>query len=283
MIIDTHLHLIDRARLSYPWLDEVPALNRDWRFADYAHMAARVGITGALHMEADVAERQIEAESAMVAGLMPGLMLGAISSARPEAPGFAAWLERQDRCVVKGLRRVLHVVPDEVSLAPLFRQNVARLGKAGLPFDICMLQRQLPLATALADACPDTVFVLDHCGVPDMAGDFAAWAQAITDLARRPNLHAKISGICAYGGADWRLETLRPYVEHVIGAFGWGRVVWGSDSPVCTLQASLEQWVAASRALVAGCSAGEQAALFHANARRLWALGDHTPQGENVG
>lgn len=280
MIIDTHLHLVNRARLDYPWLGDAPALNRDWTLADYSRVARRIGITGTLHMEVDVASAQIEAETAMVADLMaePGsLILGAISSARPEDQGFAAWLERQDHRVLRGIRRVLHVVPDDVSQLPLFRQNVARLGEAGLgqaglPFDICMLQRQLPLAAALADACPDTIFVLDHCGVPDMAGDFGAWADAITDLARRPNLNAKISGLVAYGGPDWSVASLRPWVEHVITAFGWDRVVWGSDSPVCTLEANLEQWLAASQALVAGCSADERAALFHRNATRIWHL-----------
>lgn len=277
MIFDTHLHLIDRARLSYPWLDGVPALDRDWDFASYCVQAARLGITDVLHMEVDVAEADIDAETAFVAGLMeaPGSILrGAISAARPESAGFAAWLENVDRRVVKGVRRVLHVVPDDVSQQPLFRQNVARLGRAGLPFDIVMLQRQLPLAASLADACPDTVLVLDHCGVPDIAGgDFGSWAAGITDLARRPHVNAKISGITAYAKPDWTLQTLRPYVEHVIAAFGWDRVVWGSDSPVCTLQSSLDQWVSVTHAIVAGASATERARLFQGNARRIWGIG----------
>lgn len=277
MIFDTHLHLVDRARLSYPWLGGLPALDRDWDFASYCAQAARLGITDALHMEVDVAEADIDAETAFVAGLMtqPGSILrGAISAARPESASFAAWLERVDRGVVKGLRRVLHVVPDTVSQQPLFRQNIARLAHAGLPFDIVMLQRQLSLAANLADACPDTVFVLDHCGVPDIAGgDFGAWAAGITELARRPQVNAKISGITAYAKPDWTLHTLRPYVEHVIAAFGWDRVVWGSDSPVCTLQSSLDQWVGVTHALVAEASVDERAALFQGNARRIWGLG----------
>jgi predicted TIM-barrel fold metal-dependent hydrolase len=274
MIFDTHLHIIDRARLSYPWLADVPALQRDWAFADYCASAARLGITDVLHMEVDVAESDIDAETAMVAELMarPGSPLrGAISAARPESPGFAAWLEKVDRRVVKGLRRVLHVVPNDLSQTPLFRDNIRRLGTVGLPFDIVMLQRQLPLAMALVDACPETVFVLDHCGVPDIAGgDFAGWAASITDLARLPNLNAKVSGITAYARADWTLQTLRPYVEHLIAAFGWSRVVWGSDSPVCTLQSSLDQWASVTHALLAGASADEKAALFQRNARRIW-------------
>jgi predicted TIM-barrel fold metal-dependent hydrolase len=214
MILDTHLHLIDRTRLSYPWLAGLPPLDRDWDFDSYCASAARLGITDVLHMEVDVAEADIDRETAWIAELMdrPGSpMRGAISAARPENPGFAAWLERVDRRVVKGVRRVLHVVPDELSQTPLFRENIRRLGKAGLPFDICMLQRQLPLAAELVDACPDTTFVLDHCGVPAIAGgDFADWAARITDLARRPNLHAKLSGITAYGPADWTAETCGP-------------------------------------------------------------------------
>lgn len=274
MIFDTHLHLIDRSRLSYPWLASVPALDRDWSFADYCRSAARIGITDVLHMEVDVAEADIAAETAMIAGLMaePGSILrGAISAARPESAGFSEWLEQLDPKVVKGVRRVLHVVPDAVSEGSVFRENVRRLGKAGLPFDICMLARQMPLTCALVDACPETTFVLDHCGVPDIAGgDFDGWARGITDLARRPHVSAKISGITAYGTADWSVETLRPYVEHVITAFGWDRVVWGSDSPVCTLQASIDQWVAATQALVAGASVEERAKLFQLNARRIW-------------
>lgn len=274
MIFDTHLHLIDRGRLRYPWLSALPPLDRDWDFDSYCATAARLGITDVLHMEVDVAEDDIDAETVWIAELMarPGSPLrGAISAARPEAAGFAAWLDRVDRKVVRGVRRVLHVVPDEVSQAPLFRENLRRLGAAGLPFDICMLQRQLPLAAALVDACPGTTFILDHCGVPDIAGgNFDGWAAQITELARRPNLHAKVSGITAYGPAGWTAETLRPYVRHVIDAFGPARVVWGSDSPVCTLQSSLAEWVAVTHLLLADLSAGERDAVLQGNARRLW-------------
>ena len=74
-------------------------------------------------------------------------------------------------------------------------------------------------------------------------------------------------------GGGWTLETLRTWVEHVIACFGWNRVVWGSDSPVCTLQSSLTEWVAATLALTEGASADERAALYAGNARRIWGLG----------
>ncbi|WP_103332965.1 amidohydrolase family protein [Pseudotabrizicola formosa] len=274
MIFDTHLHLVDRSRMSYPWLNTAPALNRDWSYDAYETTARRIGITDVLHMEVDVAEADIEAETAFVAELMqrPGsLIRGAIASARPESSGFAGWLDRVDRRVVKGVRRILHEVPDTVSQTAQFRDNIGRLGKAGLPFDIVMLARQLPLAAELVDACPDTVFVLDHCGVPDIAGGaFDAWAADITALARRPNVILKLSGITAYTGGTWTLAGLRPWVSHVLDQFGPDRMVWGSDSPVCTLHSDLAEWVATSQALLAELSGSERDAILHANACKIW-------------
>jgi predicted TIM-barrel fold metal-dependent hydrolase len=274
MIFDTHLHLIDRSRLRYPWLASLPPLDRDWDFDSYLATASRMGVTDVLHMEVDVADTDIDAETAWIAELMarPGSPLrGAISAARPESDGFEAWLDRVDRRVVRGVRRVLHVVPDAVSQDDRFRRNLRKLGQAGLPFDICMLQRQLSLAADLVDACPDTTFILDHCGVPDIAsGSFDDWAASITRLAERPHLNAKLSGISAYGPPDWTLQTLQPYADHLIHAFGPQRIVWGSDSPVCTLQSSLPEWVATTHALLAGLSADERKLVLHENARRIW-------------
>ncbi|MCR8723159.1 amidohydrolase family protein [Frigidibacter sp. ROC022] len=274
MLIDTHLHLIDRGRLSYPWLDGVPALNRDWSLAEYTAAAGRCGITAALHMEVDTAESDAEAEIGMVAEtIQAGLVIGAIAGVRPERPDIADWLAGLDRKVVRGLRRVLHVVPDEVSDAPAFRDGLRAIGRAGLSFDLCLRADQLGRGAALADACPDTRFVLDHCGNPEVARNgYDDWAAPLAELARRPNVIAKISGLLAQTGPEWSVETLRPYVEHVIASFGWDRVIWGSDWPVVTLGGSLSDWVAATHALIQGCSADERAALFHGNARRFWGL-----------
>ncbi|WP_412049091.1 amidohydrolase family protein [Hoeflea sp. Naph1] len=276
MFFDTHLHLIDMDRLEYPWLDEAPALRANASYEDYSRTARRVGITRTLHMEVDVAPAQQMAETEMVEELMAlpdSLICGAIASCRPENEEFPAYLEKVlQRPAVRGLRRVLHVVPDEVSRQPLFRANLNRLATTRLTFDMCFLARQLPIAAELADACPDVTFVLDHGGVPDIrGGDHANWARDLRALAKRPNVIAKVSGFIAYADPDrWTLNDLRPYVETVIDAFGFERLVWGSDSPVVTLGGSIETWVAATQALIADCSARERALLTHENAEKLW-------------
>jgi len=278
MLFDTHLHLIYKDRLSYPWLDDFDALNHDNRFDTYMRDAARLGITDCLHMEVDVVEADIDAETELVRELMapPGSLLrGAISSCRPELDDFPALLERaREGGIVKGFRRVLHVVPDEVSQSATFRDNVKRLSGTGLTFDLCVLPRQLGLAAELADHCPDVRFVLDHCGVPDVAsGALDPWRADMRALAKRQNVVAKISGVVAYGDAEtWPRRDIRPLVEETVAAFGHDRVVWGSDLPVCNLGGGLSTWVAATHALTDGWSADDRAALYHQNARRLWTL-----------
>ncbi len=275
LILDTHLHLVDRVQLRYPWLLDVPTLNHDWPLASYASEAHKLGIGGALHMEVDVADDLIEQETTWIEEQTPNSpipILGIIAACRPEAPGFEAFLERNTDRVV-GFRRPLHVVPDETSQTPDFRANVARLAKAGHVFDLCVTAGQLPLAIGLADAAPSTQMVLDHCGVPDIAGDaWDAWAGHIADLAQRPNVCVKISGVIAYGGDNWHLQDLHRWVNHTVTCFGIERVCWGGDWPVCTLGGGLAIWVAATRALTAGWSADDRAALFHKNARRIWRL-----------
>ena len=60
--------------------------------------------------------------------------------------------------------------------------------------------------------------------------------------------------------------------EHVIACFGWDRVLFGSDWPVCTLSASLQQWIEALRFVTKGAGEANQRKLFYDNAVRVYRL-----------
>ena len=278
MIIDTHLHTIDLSRLQYPWLAGVPALNRDFSYATYAQEARRVGISATLHMEVDVEEGQMAEETdyvAEIAAQPDSLVVGAIASCRPESTDFPAYLDRAlSDPTIKGFRRILHTMPDDLSEGALFRENIRRMEGRGLTFDLCVLPRQHEKAAALIDLVPGVQFVVDHCGVPDIKGDgFKGWKASLSELARRPNVVGKLSGICAYTDtANWTVEDLRPYADHTIDSFGFDRMVWGSDWPVCTLAGTLSTWVAASHALLQGATPEEKGNLLALNAKRIWNL-----------
>jgi predicted TIM-barrel fold metal-dependent hydrolase len=276
VLFDTHVHLIDRARLSYPWLADVPALNNDAPHSEYSRNCQQLGIGQSLHMEVDVAEADMESESDFIKELMAhpdSPLVGAIAACRPEGKEFPAFLDRQtSRPWIKGFRRVLHVVDDGLSATAIFRDNLKLLGGTPYVFDLCARADQLPAMVDLVDACPDVQFVLDHCGVPNVKeAELDPWRAHISDLARRPNVAGKVSGVIAYGdGCNWSINDIRPFVEHTVEAFGFDRVVWGSDSPVCTLGGSLASWVAATRYLFADVSESERLAFFSGNAQKLW-------------
>lgn len=272
-IVDTHLHLVHLDRFSYPWLEGAPALNRQWDAESYFAEAVPLGIEAALHMEVDVAESDMVAETDYVAGVHERVV-GAVAAGRPEHKDFPAHLDRLAQIrKLRGVRRILHTEPDALSQSDMFVENVQRLASYRLPFDLCVRADQLPIGAQLVAQCPDVQFVLDHCGVPKVAEqELDPWRDHIRNLAQYPNVAAKISGVVAYAGPDWTVETLRPFVEHVIESFGWDRVVWGSDHPVCTLTADLTRWVAATKQLIAGASAEEQARLLHRNAERIYGV-----------
>jgi len=269
-ILDTHLHLVYQDRFTYPWLANAPALNRQWTLEDYFAEALPLGIETALHMEVDVAEPDMLAETEFVLGLPR--IVGAIAACRPEHPNFVAEIERlSDHAHVKGVRRILHEVPDDLSQSDLFIENIRHLPDYDLSFDLCVRADQLPIGQQLVERAPDVTFILDHCGVPDVTGTgLNPWRDDIRAIARLPNLNAKISGIVAYSGRDWTVDTIRPYVEHIIECFGWDRIVWGSDHPVVTQTGSLTRWVEATMDIIAGASPDEKARLLHRNAERIY-------------
>lgn len=274
-LIDTHQHLILRRSLGYAWADAIPALaGRDFDRAAYAALATGQ-VAATIFMETGVDDADYQAEARLVAemvgtGEVP--MLGQIAACRPEQEdGFEAWLDECRGLNVLGFRRITHVVPDGISQTETFRRNVRRIGAMGWPVDLCFLARQLPLCEALVRACPDVRFVLDHCGTPDIAGgDFPHWQAAMARLAALPNLWVKLSGITAYAAPGAGIGAVRPYAEEVLRLFGPARMVWGGDWPVVDLGAGLPGWIAMTRALLAGLSAAERAAIGAGNARALY-------------
>ena len=277
-IIDTHQHLWDPDLFRYSWLNSLPALNRPFRMPDYLEAAKRLNVVKSVHLEADVDEPYMLDETRHLLALadQPDNPLeGIVACGRPENEDFKSYLDQiASHPKLKGIRRVLHTQADEVGQGATFINNVAALTAYGLSFALCVLARQLPLAIKLVSQCPDVVFILDHCGVPQVKErNFDPWRSYIAEIARFPNVCCKISGLVAYADPQrWTAEDLRPFVEHAIASFGWDRVLFGSDWPVCTLSASYQQWVEALQAITQGAGEVNQRKLFHDNAIRVYRL-----------
>jgi predicted TIM-barrel fold metal-dependent hydrolase len=277
-IVDTHQHLWDLDLFRYSWLNSLPALDRSFRMSDYLTAAQGLSVVKSVHVEADVDELYMLRETQHLLALadQPDNPLeGIVACGRPEREDFKSYLDQiAGHPKLKGIRRVLHTQPDDVGQGVRFIKHVATLASYGLSFDICVLARQIPIAIKLISKCPDVAFILDHCGVPQVKeNNLDPWRGHIAEVAKFPNVSCKISGLVAYADPQrWTTEDLRPFVDHVIASFGWDRVLFGSDWPVCTLSASFRQWVEALQKITKGAGETNQKKLFSENAVRVYRL-----------
>ena len=276
-LLDTHQHLVYREKASYGWTKDIPLLaEENFILDDYKTLTEGLGIGGTLFMETGVDDPDYQQETRFVKSLADNSdngMIGLISSIRPESDeAFETWLEETIEMGVVGYRRILHVMPDDTSQSDIFRKNVRKIGVSGKTFDICFLPGQLPIACELAKACENTKLILNHCGVPDIAGDgLDPWRQDIKALAQIPNVICKLSGLMAYcAPGTSSLETIEPYVDHVLNCFGPNRMVWGSDWPVVNLAKGLPEWIAVTRKILGKLSADEASSIAYGTAQTVY-------------
>ena len=276
-LLDTHQHLVYREKASYGWTKDIPPLAEgNFTLDDYQTLTEGLGIGGTLFMETGVDDPDYQQETRFVKSLADNSdngMIGLISSIRPESDeAFETWLEETIEMGVVGYRRILHVMPDDTSQSDIFRNNVRKIGVSGKTFDICFLPGQLPIACELAKACENTKLILNHCGVPDIAGNgLDPWRQDIKALAQIPNVICKLSGLMAYcAPGTSSLETIEPYVDHVLNCFGPNRMVWGSDWPVVNLAKGLPEWIAVTRKILGKLSVDEASSIAYGTAQIVY-------------
>ncbi|HEX5482744.1 MAG TPA: amidohydrolase [Terriglobia bacterium] len=277
-IIDTHQHLWDMDLFKFSWCQDIPLLNRSFRMPDYLEAIHGVGVEKSVHLEADVDEPYMLDETRYILKLSEAKdnpLAGVVACARPEKEGFRKYLDQiAGHPALKGVRRVLHTQPDSTAQSSLFAENVRTLGDYHLSYDICVLARQLPIAINLVRQCPGVAFILDHCGVPQVKErTLDPWREHIREISKFPNVNCKVSGIVAYADPQhWTAEDLQPFVDHVIECFGWDRVMFGSDWPVCTQAATLKKWVETLALLTGKAGPENQHKLFYGNAERVYKL-----------
>ncbi|MDA8323010.1 MAG: amidohydrolase family protein [Actinomycetota bacterium] len=272
-LVDAHQHFWDLAAHEQPFLN-LPGnepLLRNFGLADLRPLAAAAGVTATVVVQTVTEPGETAELLALAAGsdLVAGVVGWVDLAAGDVADALAALRERPDGALLCGIRHPLLMEPDPDYLArPAIRHGLAALSAAGLCFDLVLPPGLLPAATAAARACPGLTFVLDHLGNPDLTAEpTLSWLNALGEFAALPNTAAKLSGVLAAGQ-----DQVRPCYEAALAAFGPGRLMYGSDWPVCTLSAAYPDVLATARALTADLGVAEQAAIFGGTARRIYRL-----------
>jgi len=285
-IVDTHQHLWDLDKFTLPWCKDIPSLNRSFVTSHYLQATQGLNVVKTVYMEVDVTPSQQVQEAEYVLELCRSKgnpMVGAVIAGRPASDGFREYiLKFKGNEFIKGIRQVLQGEQDPrgFCLGAQFVKSVQLLGELGMCFDLCMRPDELLDADKLVAQCPQTRFVIDHCGNLDVhEGDAPrrrAWEIGLKALAQRPNTVCKISGIIATARPGWTVDQVQRNFQFAMETFGPDRRMFASDWPVCTLGASLADWINALKKMVAnmGMSVADQKKLFNDNAVQFYGLRD---------
>jgi L-fuconolactonase len=279
-IVDSHVHLWDPTRFRMPWLDGNERIGKPFGLPEFREHSAGIEVEGIVYLQVEVTPAYALLEAQWVAdqptdgppilGIVPWAPLEDGDRARSFLDAMVAVDPR-----IKGIRRLYQSEPDiNFCVRPDFIRGVQILPEYGLSFDLGVFNQHLKNTISLVRACPDVSFVLDHIGKPDIKGRMGEpWRAEIRELAAMPNVVCKVSGMVTEAAPDtWTVEDLRPYVTHVLEAFGEDRVMFGGDWPVVLMASSYRRWVEALDEITAGLSDEAKRKLWNENARRFYRL-----------
>lgn len=276
--IDSHHHFWRVARGDYHWMPESGPLRRDYLPADLQPELRAAGIDGTVLVQA----AETVAETDFLVGLALGdgrqcPVLGVVGWVPLDSDDAPRELERlAANELVVAIRPMLQDIPDvDWVTRPRVIENIRRLPALGLAFDVLSYPRHIPYALAAIDQVPDLDVVVDHLSKPAYrprpTEEWRAW---MTELARRPRVHCKLSGMVTEVGAPWSAHDFRGHAELVLEAFGSDRVMFGSDWPVCLQAASYGDVVGLAEDLLTGLSDHERSEVWGTTAARFYKLTD---------
>ncbi|MGY0071360.1 amidohydrolase family protein [Streptomyces sp. QTS137] len=279
MTVDAHHHVWDLAARDQGWITgpRLQPLRRDFTMDDLLPEARAAGVRRTVLVQTVTVPEETPELLALAAA--HDLIAGVVGWTDLTRPGLADELarlrEQPGGRFLKGIRHQVQGEPDpDWLLRSDVQRSLAAVADAGLVYDLVVQPHQLPACVRAAGSLPRLTFVLDHAGKPPVAsGRLEPWARDVRALAALPNTVCKLSGLVTEADpAAWSVDGLRPYADVVLDAFGPGRLMFGSDWPVCTLAASYGDVLAAARVLTAGLDATGRGEVFGATATRVYGL-----------
>ncbi len=238
--IDSHQHFWQYNPAEHTWMtDQMTGLKKDFLPEDLAPLLDQIQFDGCISVQA----RQSTAETNWLLKLADEYdfikgVVGWLDLCSPTIENTLASYSNRKKLV--GLRHVVHDEPDDhFMLRPAFLNGIAALAEFNLTYDLLLFPKHIPVALELVKKFPDQAFVVDHIAKPIIANaEFSPWKEDLKELAKHPNVFCKLSGMVTEAKwRDWHEHDFSPYLDIVTESFGAGRLMIGSDWPVCTLSA----------------------------------------------
>lgn len=277
-VIDAHFHLWQVGRHGFEWpTPDLTAIYRDFATPDL-RAAAGEDLRGAVAVQSQPsdADTQWLLRLAETDPLILGVV-GWTDLSAPDADARVAELARHPK--LKGLRPMLQGLPDDNwILRPDVAPALSAMQAAGLVFDALVFTRYLSAIEAVAQRYPDLRIVIDHAAKPPIATTQAQpeatrdWIEAMTAMARHPNVVCKLSGLFTEMRLDQPFDEAAPYVAHLLTIFGPQRLLFGSDWPVVRLNGDWQKWKHWLEDQLNPLTPAERQAIFFTNAKRIYDL-----------
>ena len=274
-VIDSHHHFWDVGMRDYQWMPPGESvLRRNYLPEDLAPVLEQAGVDKTVIVQAHQSVEEttwmldIAENTEFVAGVVGWVDL--------TADDVGDTLdELQANQWFKGVRHIWHDEPDDDWLARPGPINGLREVEArGLAYDFLVRPQHLKYVPEIMDKVPDLRSVIDHIAKPLIAEKVVEpWLEDLREVANIPGMMCKVSGMVTEADTEnWTPDDLAPYVAHVLGMFGYDRLMYGSDWPVCRLAGSYQQVIGAARNTLSSLTAEESAAVFGGNAARFYRL-----------
>jgi L-fuconolactonase len=254
--------------------DAMRVIQRDFLPEDLQPLLAQLNFDGCVVVQArqSIEETRWLLELAERNSFIRGVV-GWVDLCSPNLPGQLEEFAKHPR--LAGVRHVVQDEPDdEFMLRPEFRRGIAQLRGFGLTYDLLLFPKHLPIAVRLVEEFPDQPFVLDHIAKPAIAdGVVSPWREDLHRLAQFPNVLCKLSGMVTEARWQaWHADDFRPYLDATLEAFGTGRVMIGSDWPVCALSGDYLSTMQIVTEYVRQFSEPEQAAILGETCARFYGV-----------
>ena len=275
MIIDSHQHFWNYEPEKHSWIDDdMSVIRRDFLSDDLQKVFAENGVDACVAVQADQTTEETN-------------FLISIAENNNFIKGVVGWVNLRSESieedllkykkydVVKGFRHVVQAEQDHnFMLRPEFLRGIELLGKYDLCYDILIFPHQLGAALELVKKFPNQKFVIDHIAKPYIKdGFFEGWAVMMREIAKHQNVYCKISGMITEAGyKTWTTEQVHPYMKLVLESFGAGRVMYGSDWPVCLVAGNYSMVKALVTDFISDLSQEQQNAIMGGNAAKFYNL-----------
>ncbi len=275
MVIDSHQHFWNYDPVKHDWIDDnMKVIRRDFLPLDLQKIYETNGVDGCVAVQAD----QTIAETDFLIQL---------SKEHCFIKGVVGWVDLRDKkvedelekysndSIVKGFRHIVQGESDHnFLLRPKFLQGISLLKKFNFTYDILVFPHQLGATLEFVKQFPNQKFVIDHIAKPYIKdGFFDGWAALMREIAKRENVYCKLSGMITEADYQhWTIDQLLPYMDFVLDVFGPGRLMFGSDWPVCLVAGSYTQVKNTAMNFISKLSETEQLAIMGKNVIKFYNL-----------